>query len=58
MREILSEVRALLTRMGTKARDFLDVYFIYKNYHIKPEDVEGCIGRKVGFALGMYERFR
>jgi len=59
VREILSEkVRALLTRRGTKARDFLDVYLIYKNYGIKPKDVEGCIKRKISFALGMYERFR
>ena len=33
IREILSEkVRALLTREGTKARGFLDVYLIYKQY--------------------------
>ncbi|MHB2035581.1 MAG: nucleotidyl transferase AbiEii/AbiGii toxin family protein [Nitrososphaerales archaeon] len=59
LREILSEkVRALLTRRGAKARDFLDVYLIYKNYRIRPEDVEACIKKKVNFALKMYEKFR
>lgn len=59
LNEILSEkVRALLTRRGTKARDFLDVYFIYKYYRIKPEDVEKCIKRKVKFALTRFTRFR
>jgi hypothetical protein len=59
LREILSEkVRALLTRRGTKARDFLDVYLIYKNYGIKPADVEECIVKKVNFALKLYVRFR
>ena len=59
IREILSEkVRALLTRRGTNARDFLDVYLIYKNYGIRPEDIETCIKAKVDFALAMYSRFR
>jgi hypothetical protein len=59
LREILSEkVRALLTRRGTKARDFLDVYLVYKNYGIKPEDVEECIVRKINFVLKLYARFR
>ncbi len=36
VREILSEkVRALLTRTGTKARDFVDVYLISKEYGLK-----------------------
>jgi len=59
VREILSEkVRALLTRRGTKARDFLDVYLICKHYGIKPEEVEECIVKKAKFALQMYARFR
>lgn len=59
LREILSEkVRALLTRRGTKARDFVDVYLICKHYGIKPEDVEECIVKKVNFALRLYARFR
>ncbi|MEM0287957.1 MAG: nucleotidyl transferase AbiEii/AbiGii toxin family protein [Nitrososphaerota archaeon] len=59
LREILSEkTRALLTRRGTKARDFLDVYLIYKHYGMKPEDVEECIMTKINFALKLYARFR
>ena len=58
LREILSEkVRALLTRRGVKARDFLDIYLIYRKYHIKPSDVDACIRKKVKFAIEKYTRF-
>ena len=57
--EILSEkVRALLTREGTKARDFLDVYFICKRLGIKLEDVEECIVSKTNFAIELYDKYR
>jgi len=59
IREILSEkVRALLTREGTKARDFLDVYFICRRLGIKLEDVEGCIVSKTNFAIELYDKYR
>jgi len=59
VREILSEkVRAILTRRGTKARDFLDVYLIDREYKIKPASVEKCAVKKVEMALGMYGRYR
>ncbi len=59
IREILSEkVRALLTREGTKARDFLDVYFICSRFGIKLEEVEGCIVNKTNFALELYDKYR
>lgn len=59
LREILSEkVRAILTRRGMKARDFVDVYLIQKNYKIKPEDVEKCAAEKIGLALKLYARFK
>jgi predicted nucleotidyltransferase component of viral defense system len=46
IREILSEkVRALLTRRGTKARDFVDVYLIYKESFLKN------LIDKLGYAL-------
>jgi predicted nucleotidyltransferase component of viral defense system len=58
-REILSEkVRALLTREGTKARDFLDVYFICRRFGIRLEDMEGCIVSKTNFALELYDKYR
>jgi predicted nucleotidyltransferase component of viral defense system len=59
IREILSEkVRALLTREGTKARDFVDVYLIWKRFGIRPEDEEKCIVGKIGFSLKLYAKYR
>ncbi len=59
IREILCEkVRALLTREGTKARDFLDVYFICTRFGINLKDVEPCLLRKMEFALKLYRKYR
>jgi len=59
IREILSEkVRALLTREGTKARDFLDVYLICTRFGVKLDDVEKCIVNKTNFALKLYNKYR
>jgi predicted nucleotidyltransferase component of viral defense system len=59
IREILCEkVRALLTREGTKARDFLDVYLIWKRFGIRPEDEEKCIVSKIDFSLKLYAKYR
>jgi predicted nucleotidyltransferase component of viral defense system len=59
IKEILSEkIRALLTRRGIKARDFLDVFFIYKKFGIKPVDVEDCVIKKINHTLGLYEKYR
>jgi predicted nucleotidyltransferase component of viral defense system len=59
IREILSEkVRALLTREGTKARDFVDVYLIWKWFGITPENVQKCIIGKIGFSLKLYAKYR
>lgn len=59
IREILCEkMRALLTREGTKARDFLDVYLIWKRFGIRPEDEEKCIVGKIGFSLKLYAKYR
>lgn len=57
--EIMGEkIRALLTRRGTKARDFLDVYLISKKFGINPKDIEYCTIKKINFALRHYEKFR
>jgi hypothetical protein len=57
--EILSEkVRALLTREGAKARDFLDTFFISTKMGIRPEDVEDCVIKKVNHALRLYAKYR
>ncbi len=58
IREILAEkVRAILTRKGTKARDFIDIYLIQKHAHVKPEDIENQIIDKTQFML-KYEKYR
>jgi predicted nucleotidyltransferase component of viral defense system len=57
--EILSEkVRALLTREGVKARDFLDIFFISKKMGIRPENMEECVIKKVNHALRLYAKYR
>ena len=59
IREILCEkVRALLTREGTKARDFLDVYLIWKRFGITPENEEKFIIDKIDFSLKLYAKYR
>ncbi len=59
IRETLCEkVRALLTREGTKARDFLDVYLIWKRFGLRPEDEEKCIIGKIDFSLRLYAKYR
>ena len=58
-KEILSEkVRALLTRKGTKARDFLDIYFIQKNLGIRVVDVEKYVIRKTKHSLNLYVKYQ
>jgi len=53
-KEILSEkVRAILTRTGMKARDFVDVYFIKERLGIGPQDVEDFILKKLAFTLAL-----
>ena len=59
VREILCEkIRAILTRRGIKARDFLDVYLICREFRIELEDVYGCSVEKTRFTLCLYERYR
>jgi predicted nucleotidyltransferase component of viral defense system len=57
--EILAEkIRAILTRRGTKARDFLDVYLINKTFGIPLDDIFSCIIEKTNFTLDLYARYR
>jgi predicted nucleotidyltransferase component of viral defense system len=57
--EILSEkIRAILTRQGTKARDYLDVYLIEKQFGIPLDGVFACVLEKTQFTLNLYERYR
>jgi predicted nucleotidyltransferase component of viral defense system len=58
-KEILSEkIRAILTRQGTKARDFLDVYLINREFGISLEEVFDCVIEKTSFTLNLYARYR
>ena len=58
-KEILAEkIRAILTRQGTKARDFLDVYLINKTFGIPLDDVFSCAVEKTDFTLNLYARYR
>ncbi|WXG39985.1 MAG: nucleotidyl transferase AbiEii/AbiGii toxin family protein [Candidatus Freyarchaeum deiterrae] len=59
IREILSEkVRAILTRKGIKARDFLDVYLICSKFGVNLEDLHEIIIDKTKFILNLYEKYR
>lgn len=58
LEEILSEkIRALLTRQGIKARDFVDVYLIQQK-GIKYSEVEKCVVKKTNHALRLHEKYR
>lgn len=57
--EILCEkVRAILTRRGIKARDFVDVYLIIKNVNEDITKYKPQIIEKTRFTLDMYEKYR
>ena len=59
IQEILCEkIRAILTRKGIKARDFLDVYLICSEFKIELEEIYGCSVEKTRFTLCLYERYR
>ncbi len=58
-REILAEkIRAILTRKGTKARDYVDTYLIVSQFGISLGDIFSCIIEKTKFTLDLYERYR
>jgi predicted nucleotidyltransferase component of viral defense system len=59
VREILAEkIRAILTRRGIKARDFLDVYLISKTFDVSLDEIFGCVVEKIKFILELYARYR
>lgn len=58
-REIFAEkVRAIMTRRGTKPRDFIDIYLLSENLGIKADKLEDVIISKTEFMLRTYDRFR
>ncbi len=57
VKEILIEkFRAILTRRGVKARDFIDIFLITKREKIDPKELEKEILEKIRFAL-KYEKY-
>lgn len=59
IKEILCEkVRAILTRRGIKARDFVDVYLVCKQNGIKLPGMEKHIIKKTNFTLRLYNKYR
>ena len=58
-KEILCEkVRAILTRRGIKARDFLDVYLLKEKMGLDVENEFECASIKISFMLEYYENYR
>jgi predicted nucleotidyltransferase component of viral defense system len=59
MKEIVCEkARAILTRRGVKARDFVDLFLIEKRFGIHVKDVRPEIIEKIQFILDLYEKYR
>lgn len=58
-REIVCEkVRAILTRRGIKARDFIDLYMLKEKMGLDVEDELECTTSKISFMLESYQRYR
>ena len=59
IREILCEkVRAILTRRGIKARDFVDLYLLSKQHKLDIKKFKQDIVDKMSFSLDLYEKYR
>ncbi|MFA5246986.1 MAG: nucleotidyl transferase AbiEii/AbiGii toxin family protein [Candidatus Micrarchaeia archaeon] len=59
IKEIMCEkIRAILTRRGMKARDFVDVYFVSKKFGITPGSLKKDVVAKTVFALNLYAKYR
>ena len=57
--EIVTEkVRALLTRTGAKARDYVDLYFISQKYQVSIDQFIADIVIKIQFATKRNQRYR
>jgi len=59
IKEIVCEkVRAILTRRGFKARDFVDIFLISENYGIKIQGLKKEIIEKIKLMLNLYQKYR
>lgn len=52
----LEKIRAILTRRGTKSRDYIDVYLLIKKLHLDYEVVESDVIKKTEFML-VYDKY-
>ncbi|MCF7872389.1 nucleotidyl transferase AbiEii/AbiGii toxin family protein [Candidatus Woesearchaeota archaeon] len=52
----LEKIRAILTRRGTKSRDYIDVYLLIKKLHLDYEAVELDVIKKTEFML-VYDKY-
>ncbi|KKN23962.1 hypothetical protein LCGC14_0899600, partial [marine sediment metagenome] len=58
-REILCEkIRAILTRIGIKEKDYIDIYKIIKKFNLNLKDYEDEIVDKIIYALELYKKYR
>lgn len=59
LKEIVAEkIRSLLTRKTIKSRDSIDLFFIYKKFKIKPEDMWEESKGKITFAINAYRKYK
>ncbi|MBN1859834.1 MAG: nucleotidyl transferase AbiEii/AbiGii toxin family protein [Candidatus Thermoplasmatota archaeon] len=59
IKEIICEkVRAILTRQGVKARDFVDVFLLEERYGIRVRPLAPQIVEKTRFILALYEKYK
>lgn len=59
VKEILCEkVRAILTRRGIKARDFVDIFLISLKFNLKVQDFKQEIIEKIELMLGIYQKYQ
>jgi len=57
--EILCEkIRAIMTRRGVKARDFLDIFLICKKFGINLSEIQENSIKKINYSTQMNEKYR
>ena len=55
---VVEKVRALLTRTGAKARDYVDLYFISQKYQVSIDQFIADVIKKIQFATKRNQRYR
>jgi predicted nucleotidyltransferase component of viral defense system len=55
---VVEKVRALLTRTGAKARDYVDLYFISQKYKVSIDQFIAEVIKKIQFATKRNQRYR